>query len=113
MHRRRRHGDRHLHHRRAPSHRSYGQTNIYTYVGSILVSVNPYRVMSIYGNAYVRRYRGKRIGELPPHIFALADTAYNEMLFEHDNKCCIISGESGAGKTETAKQFLGYNDVII
>lgn len=85
-----------------------GGVNIYTYVGSILVAINPYRPLGIHSTELMMAYRGKRIGELPPHIYAIADSAYADMLFEHENKCCIISGESGAGKTETAKSFLQY-----
>lgn len=88
--------------------RKGGRFTIYTYVGSILVAVNPYRQMPIYDFGFVRRYRGKGMGMLPPHIFAVADAAFTTMMTEHNSKCCIISGESGAGKTENAKQFVRY-----
>eukprot|EP00041_Stephanoeca_diplocostata_P036653 m.1347145 g.1347145 ORF g.1347145 m.1347145 type:complete len:2141 (-) comp24909_c0_seq1:347-6769(-) len=85
-----------------------GDFSIYTYTGTILISVNPYRSVDIFGKESVVKYQSKRIGELPPHIFALADSAYRDVCSTGISQCCIISGESGAGKTETARQFLRY-----
>ncbi|XP_061653732.1 unconventional myosin-VIIa-like [Phyllopteryx taeniolatus] len=81
---------------------------IYTYTGSVLVAVNPYQVFPIYSDDQVRLYRGKKLGELPPHIFAIAESCYFNMKRHFRNQCCIISGESGAGKTESTKLILQY-----
>eukprot|EP00158_Paraphelidium_tribonemae_P009966 Partr_v1_DN29015_c0_g1_i3_m58774 putative Myosin VIIA len=86
----------------------YHSGDIYTYVGSILVAINPYKSLSIYEPDTVRLYTGKPIGELPPHLFAIADHVYRSLLKDMQNQCVIISGESGAGKTETTKIVLQY-----
>ena len=79
---------------------------IYTYIGSILISINPYHRYPIYNPKYSNDYQNKRLGELDPHIFAIADDAYNSMLRDKMNQSVIISGESGAGKTESTKFLL-------
>lgn len=79
---------------------------IYTYVGSILIAINPYHFYSIYNPKYSSLYEGRHLGELPPHIFAIADDAYNSMLNDKRDQAVIISGESGAGKTESTKFLL-------
>lgn len=84
----------------------FEQNCIYTYVGSILIAINPYYLYSIYNPKYSTRYQNRHLGELPPHIFAIADDAYNSMLTEKCNQAVIISGESGAGKTESTKFLL-------
>ncbi|XP_030067877.1 unconventional myosin-XV [Microcaecilia unicolor] len=81
---------------------------IYTYIGSILVSVNPYKMHNIYGTEYVMKYEGRALGENPPHLFAIANVAYNKMMDAKHNQCIIISGESGSGKTEATKLVLRY-----
>uniref|UniRef100_A0AAQ5XXJ5 Myosin VIIBb n=1 Tax=Amphiprion ocellaris TaxID=80972 RepID=A0AAQ5XXJ5_AMPOC len=81
---------------------------IYTYTGSVLVAVNPYKDYPIYSNDQVRLYQGRKLGELPPHIFAIAESCYFNMTRHLRNQCCIISGESGAGKTESTKLILQY-----
>jgi myosin VIIa len=82
--------------------------NLKTYTGTILVAVNPYQILSIYTSEQIQKYRDKKIGELPPHIFAIGDNAYHNMLrYQHD-QCVIISGESGAGKTESTKLILQF-----
>jgi myosin-7 len=86
----------------------YKENLIYTYTGTILVAVNPYQILSIYTSEQIQKYRDKKIGELPPHIFAIGDNAYHNMLrYQHD-QCVIISGESGAGKTESTKLILQF-----
>lgn len=86
----------------------YYENNIYTYTGSILVAVNPYQVYPIYDANYIKKYQGRKIGDLPPHIFAIADSSYYYMRREKQDQCIIISGESGAGKTESTKLILQY-----
>ncbi|XP_038618715.1 unconventional myosin-XV [Tachyglossus aculeatus] len=81
---------------------------IYTYIGSILVSVNPYQMFNIYGMDQVLQYKGRALGENPPHLFAIANLAYTKMLDAKHNQCIIISGESGSGKTEATKLILRY-----
>uniref|UniRef100_A0A8C5BBM4 Myosin VIIBa n=1 Tax=Gadus morhua TaxID=8049 RepID=A0A8C5BBM4_GADMO len=82
--------------------------SIYTYTGSILVAVNPYKVLPIYTAEQVHMYTDRRLGELPPHVFAIADSCFFNMRRSQKNQCCVISGESGAGKTESAKLMLQY-----
>ncbi|XP_030015557.1 unconventional myosin-VIIb-like [Sphaeramia orbicularis] len=84
------------------------QGNIYTYTGSVLVAVNPYQDFPLYSSDQVSLYRGRKLGELPPHIFAIAESCYFNMKRHLKNQCCIISGESGAGKTESTKLILQY-----
>ncbi|XP_030881119.1 unconventional myosin-VIIa isoform X4 [Leptonychotes weddellii] len=79
-----------------------------TYTGSILVAVNPYQLLSIYSPEHIRQYTNKKIGEMPPHIFAIADNCYFNMKRHSRDQCCIISGESGAGKTESTKLILQF-----
>ncbi|KAL6079519.1 hypothetical protein STEG23_038074 [Scotinomys teguina] len=81
---------------------------IYTYTGSILVAVNPYQLLTIYSPEHIRQYTNKKIGEMPPHIFAIADNCYFNMKRNSRDQCCIISGESGAGKTESTKLILQF-----
>ncbi|XP_073090813.1 unconventional myosin-XV [Manis javanica] len=81
---------------------------IYTYIGSILVSVNPYQMFGIYGLEQVQQYSGRALGENPPHLFAIANLAFAKMLDAKQNQCIIISGESGSGKTEATKLILHY-----
>uniref|UniRef100_A0A8C4I7X9 Myosin VIIAb n=1 Tax=Dicentrarchus labrax TaxID=13489 RepID=A0A8C4I7X9_DICLA len=86
----------------------YNEHVIYTYTGSILVAVNPYQLLPIYTPDQIRLYTNKKIGELPPHIFAIADNCYFNMQRNNKDQCCIISGESGAGKTESTKLILQF-----
>ncbi|XP_077447744.1 unconventional myosin-VIIa-like isoform X2 [Stigmatopora argus] len=86
----------------------YNERVIYTYTGSILVAVNPYQLLPIYTPEQIRSYTNKKIGEMPPHIFAIADNCYFNMQRNDKDQCCIISGESGAGKTESTKLILQF-----
>ncbi|XP_061734494.1 unconventional myosin-VIIa-like isoform X3 [Nerophis ophidion] len=79
-----------------------------TYTGSILVAINPYQLLPIYTADQIRLYTNKKIGEMPPHIFAIADNCYFNMQRNNRDQCCIISGESGAGKTESTKLILQF-----
>ncbi|XP_036379710.1 unconventional myosin-VIIa-like [Megalops cyprinoides] len=86
----------------------YKEHVIYTYTGSILVAVNPYQLLPIYSAEHIRLYINKKIGEMSPHIFAIADNCYFNMQRSNKDQCCIISGESGAGKTESTKLILQF-----
>ncbi|XP_028851271.1 unconventional myosin-Ih [Denticeps clupeoides] len=86
----------------------FSEDLIYTYIGTLLVSVNPYKELDIYNKKQMDIYMGVNFFELPPHIYALADNAYHTMLTEGNNHFILISGESGAGKTEASKKILQY-----
>ncbi|PNJ28652.1 MYO9B isoform 6 [Pongo abelii] len=77
------------------------QQKIYTYAGSILVAINPFKFLPIYNPKYVKMYENQQLGKLEPHVFALADVAYYTMLRKRVNQCIVISGESGSGKTQS------------
>jgi myosin heavy chain 6/7 len=81
---------------------------IYTYSGLFCVVINPYRRLPIYTQNVVNKYQGKRRTEMPPHLFAIADNAYRDMLVDRENQSMLITGESGAGKTENTKKVIGY-----
>ncbi|NXL93278.1 MYO9B protein, partial [Alectura lathami] len=74
---------------------------IYTYAGSILIAINPFKFLPIYNPKYVKLYENHQLGKLEPHIFAIADVAYHTMLKKQVNQCIVISGESGSGKTQS------------
>jgi len=86
----------------------YLEDLIYTYIGPVLVSVNPFKKINIYTTDLVREYRKKYMHELPPHVFAIAEATHSLMLTEHHKQCIIITGESGAGKTEASKYVMQY-----
>jgi len=85
---------------------------IYTNIGAVLISVNPFKQLPIYGSDYVKQYTGRPAHENPPHIFALAEAAYTNMKAEEEPQCVIISGESGAGKTEASKAIMNYISAV-
>ncbi|CAH1179586.1 unnamed protein product [Phaedon cochleariae] len=86
----------------------FNENVIYTYIGPVLISVNPYRDLNIYGPKTVKEYDNKHFFEVPPHIFAVTDTAYRSLREENREQCILISGESGSGKTEASKKVLHY-----
>ncbi|XP_036411404.1 unconventional myosin-IXb [Megalops cyprinoides] len=79
----------------------FQKKKIYTYAGSILIAINPFKFLPIYNPKYVKMYENHQLGKLEPHIFAIADVAYYAMLRKHVNQCIVISGESGSGKTQS------------
>lgn len=87
----------------------YKKDIIYTYVANILIAINPYKdLSSLYSSESIRSYLGKSLGTLPPHVFAIADKSYRDMRAHKQSQSIIVSGESGAGKTESAKYLLRY-----
>nr|XP_020496390.1 unconventional myosin-VI isoform X3 [Labrus bergylta] len=87
----------------------YNKDHIYTYVANILIAVNPYNdIPKLYGAESLKSYRGKSLGTLPPHVYAIADKAYRDMKVLKMSQSIIVSGESGAGKTENTKFVLRY-----
>ncbi|KAJ8374625.1 hypothetical protein SKAU_G00052050 [Synaphobranchus kaupii] len=79
----------------------FQKQKIYTYAGSILIAINPFKFLPIYNPKYVKMYENHQLGKLEPHIFAIADVAYYAMLRKRINQCIVISGESGSGKTQS------------
>ncbi|KAI7982475.1 Myosin-11 [Camellia lanceoleosa] len=87
----------------------YQLNEIYTYSGSILIAVNPFqRLPHMYDDHMMERYKGAPFGQLSPHVFAIADVAFREMIYEGKSNSILVSGESGAGKTETTKMLMRY-----
>ncbi|KAH9626894.1 hypothetical protein KSS87_002294 [Heliosperma pusillum] len=87
----------------------YSRNEIYTYTGNILIAVNPFqRLPHIYDIQMMDRYKGAPLGKLSPHVFAIGDVAYRAMINEGKSNAILVSGESGAGKTETTKMLMGY-----
>ncbi|CAJ0954851.1 unnamed protein product, partial [Mesorhabditis belari] len=86
----------------------FNSGHIYTYIGPILVAVNPFSFFPIYNPKYARLYCSSALGSLPPHIFAIADVTYHNMLRIKENQCIVISGESGSGKTESTNFLLHH-----
>jgi len=91
---------------------------MYTFIGPVLIAVNPFRMLTdpdgvqIYDEKYVREYEHKVLPEMAPHIFATAEQAYRSLVEDREPQCITISGESGAGKTEAAKQIMAYISTV-
>uniref|UniRef100_A0A8C9WI17 Methyl-CpG binding domain protein 3b n=1 Tax=Scleropages formosus TaxID=113540 RepID=A0A8C9WI17_SCLFO len=86
--------------------------SIYTYCGIVLVAINPYEQLPIYGEEVVDAYSGQDMADMEPHIFSVAEEAYRTMIREKKNQSIIISGESGSGKTVSAKFTMRYFAVV-
>uniref|UniRef100_A0A4W4GQR3 Myosin IXA n=1 Tax=Electrophorus electricus TaxID=8005 RepID=A0A4W4GQR3_ELEEL len=86
----------------------FKQEKIYTYVGSILIVINPFKFLPIYNPKYVKMYDNHQLGKLEPHIYAVADVAYHAMLQRRQNQCIVISGESGSGKTQSTNFLIHH-----
>ncbi|XP_077423785.1 unconventional myosin-IXAa-like isoform X2 [Vanacampus margaritifer] len=86
----------------------FRQEKIYTYIGSILIVVNPFQFLPIYNPKYVKLYDNHALGKLEPHIYAVADVAYHAMLQRRRNQCIVISGESGSGKTQSTNFLIHH-----
>ncbi|KAG8221578.1 P-loop containing nucleoside triphosphate hydrolase protein [Butyriboletus roseoflavus] len=90
----------------------YGSGAIYTYSGLFLVAINPYQNLPLYTDTIIQQYRNKRRDENPPHIFAVTERAWINMQEERENQSILITGESGAGKTESTKKVIQYLSAI-
>uniref|UniRef100_A0A162A2K7 Myosin motor domain-containing protein n=1 Tax=Daucus carota subsp. sativus TaxID=79200 RepID=A0A162A2K7_DAUCS len=87
----------------------YKLNEIYTYTGSILIAINPFQKLPhLYNSHMMQQYKGSQLGELSPHVYAIAEVAYRAMIREGKSNSILVSGESGAGKTETTKQLMQY-----
>ncbi|KAJ2808638.1 Myosin type-2 heavy chain 1, partial [Coemansia guatemalensis] len=86
----------------------YGMHNIYTYSGIVLVALNPFARVGLYSQDTLEAYAGRMRGELEPHLFAISEDAFQGMVRDRKNQTIIVSGESGAGKTVSAKYIMRY-----
>ncbi|KAK4164202.1 putative myosin type-2 heavy chain 2 [Cladorrhinum sp. PSN259] len=89
-------------------HMRYMSDLIYTYSGLFLVTVNPYTPLPIYTNEYINMYKGRNREDNKPHIYAMADEAFRNLMDENENQSILVTGESGAGKTENTKKVIQY-----
>uniref|UniRef100_UPI00398EFADD unconventional myosin-Ib-like n=1 Tax=Pristiophorus japonicus TaxID=55135 RepID=UPI00398EFADD len=86
----------------------FNKNEIYTYIGSVVISINPYKMLPIYGQEKISEYRNCNLYELSPHIYAIADDAYRSLRDRNKDQCVLITGESGSGKTEASKLVMSY-----
>lgn len=87
----------------------YFKDKIYTYIANILIAINPYKeIKDLYSSGLVKKYKNRSLGELEPHVFAIADKAVRDMRVFKQSQSIIVSGESGTGKTESTKYILKY-----
>ncbi|KAM3962652.1 LOW QUALITY PROTEIN: unconventional myosin ID [Aphomia sociella] len=89
-------------------HLRFKHNKIYTYIGEVLVSVNPYKSLDIYGTQHMAQYRGREMFEVSPHVYAVADACQRVLRQQGKDTCVLISGESGSGKTEASKFIMKY-----
>uniref|UniRef100_A0A914WQU5 Myosin heavy chain n=1 Tax=Plectus sambesii TaxID=2011161 RepID=A0A914WQU5_9BILA len=90
----------------------YAAMMIYTYSGLFCVVINPYKRLPIYTESVIKHFMGKRRNEMPPHLFATSDEAYRNMVQDRENQSMLITGESGAGKTENTKKVISYFAIV-
>ena len=93
----------------------FSRDHVYTYTGKICIAVNPFNWKvsdPLYTEDVLVRYRGQEFGERPPHVYAIAEDAYQQILAERSNQSILVSGESGAGKTESVKIMMQYLAVV-
>ena len=81
---------------------------IYTYIGEVCISINPYTQLPIYGPERIKEHDGMYMYQLEPHVYAVAENMYRELRATRENQCVLVSGESGAGKTEASKKIMEY-----
>ena len=86
----------------------YHQGQIYTYSGLFCVVINPYKQLPIYGTSHMERYKGRKRHEIEPHVYAVTDNAYRDMLANREDQSILCTGESGAGKTENTKKVIQH-----
>jgi len=86
----------------------YSADQIYTYIGDVVVSVNPYKTLDIYKDSDIKYYDGRPNYDVAPHVYSVANSAFHEMVQKQENQCVIISGESGSGKTEASKILMNF-----
>ncbi|GCC37450.1 hypothetical protein chiPu_0015954 [Chiloscyllium punctatum] len=86
----------------------FNNNDIYTYIGSVVISINPYMMLPIYSLEKINAYRSCNLYELSPHIYAIADEAYRSLRDRDKDQCVLITGESGSGKTEASKLVMSY-----
>jgi len=86
----------------------YQKGEIYTYTSFILIAMNPYKQLPLYGDEAIKKYFGQALGKQPPHVYAIADRAYKSMRGSKKSQSIVVSGESGAGKTESCKHVMRF-----
>ena len=89
------------------------RNEIYTYCGIVLVAINPYTQLHIYDQDTIQAYRGQNMGDLDPHIYAVSEEAFKLMERDSNNQSIIVSGESGAGKTVSAKYSMRFVSISV
>ena len=90
-------------------YKRYQEDEIYTYIGRILLAINPYKLLPTYTHKYIEMYgKQNKEGKLPPHIYELSEWVYKSMLTNQAGHAVLISGESGSGKTESTKLILQF-----
>ena len=86
----------------------FKEDKIYTYISQLLIAVNPFQSLPIYGAPLMEEYAGKPLGAAEPHVYALAEEAYRSFVRTKGSQSLVVSGESGSGKTETNKHLMAY-----
>ena len=86
----------------------YAAQDIYTFTGTILLALNPFKSLPIYSEETMAAYKAQSLGRQPPHVYAIAEAAYQRLAKTGQSQAVIVSGESGAGKTETNKHLMHY-----